>query len=596
MKKRLFVAALLLFLTACGVPKTAEIPAPVQTPVVIAAPTPEVKKTVLSETFRPGEYIDEMTVTVTCGDGIPSVITVVQNGEPLQTFVEEGDAGRSCAMRFMTVEDMNFDGYLDFRFSFATYVGADVSEHVYLYECGSDTQGFYKAEALDAYTGLSFNAESELIYAHNRSARIGIDYILRWTREGVAPLRQLAWERDFGSERTAYKVYDKDPSAPVSEDAWTLLVQWEIVGASEPEIELTPWLDPAYYGENAKTPRYIPTDLLDYLTSLLERGEGYESIQNCGAFLDHYEVPRIAGNSFEIFKEKVWYEGWEGGMLAGVSGGMADLDNDGIEDAVLLSCQGTGHFTTLYFLRGLPDGDYEYTFDVPFNRGDWRWCISWKGTRYLVSLAGDRDESRRATGYNLYLLKDGAVRDRVFLSADQVNWHETARSAEPGYEAAADHLAAVGPEIWAEFAKTGKQHAGTAERVDAAGTYLCDWDGDGTEERYNKATGGSNATGRALYTSLEIEIMNEDGLAQMVWFDRVGEETLLIRADNFGDEPVELTALRWTGTAWQDVAHATLEPDREVTRYRWTQGENIDFKTADWAWAWAGNAYGDQLK
>lgn len=403
-------AGLLLTLTACTVSeKTMQtaVPTPpaLHSPVATATPTPS-QGSVLTKSFQ--IYGEDVTVTIRYGPkGTEDTVTIERAGGEPQEFTEKNlDGGEAPEI---IVEDMNFDGNLDFRFrSVALATGTD---KCYCYRWDSTYQRFERAEELNGLTGLSFSAEKELIYSHSRSARIGIDYIFRWTRDGIAPLRKLAWERDFGGERMVYEVYDKEPAAPGSEDAWTLLAQWETLGASEPEMELASWLDPAYYGENIKIPAHIPDDLLDILTPLISESGGFAAV------LDRYAVDQREEEAREMMYQYIWNDTWTG--LWGGWYYMADVDNDGVDDAPLFTDEGTGHYTTLHFYKGKGSGAYENTFTVPFNRADRCWCISWKGVRYLVSRAGIETGEwhyRRFSGLNIYLLKDGQVQDRVFLS------------------------------------------------------------------------------------------------------------------------------------------------------------------------------------
>lgn len=420
MKKLILLGVLLFALTACAAPKeAAETQAPsvapatnahttdAHTTVATATPTPS-QGAVLTKSFQ--IYGEDVTVTVAYGPkGTEDTVTIERAGVEPQKFTEANPDGGEAPE--IIVEDMDFDGNLDFRFCSATLpTGTD---EYYCYRWNSTYLQFERAEELNGLTGLGFNAEKELIYSHSRSARMGIEYIFRWTGGGVTPLRKLAWERDFGGERTVYEVYDKDTAAPDSEDAWRLLAQWETVDASEPEMELSSWLDPVYYGENVKIPAYIPDDLLELLTPLVDNDGSFAAV------LERYAADQRAVDARDAYEGYIADDEW-----ADVWGGwcyLADVDNDGIDDMPLFKDVGTGHYTTLYFLKGDGSGGYKNAFTVPLNRADRCWCISWKGVRYLVSGAGIETGEwhyRRFSGLNLYLLEDGQVRDRVFLSLD----------------------------------------------------------------------------------------------------------------------------------------------------------------------------------
>lgn len=344
----------------------------------------------------------------------------------------------------------------------------------------------------------------------------------------------------------------------------------------------------------AAAPRYVPVSLLDELIPLVESGEGWHE------YLKGLAIGTEA--PLELFQEYVWSEDWEG-VLASVTGLLADVDNDGMADAVFTDDKGSGHFTTLHVLRNKGDGTYELIVQKDFNRADVYWCISWEGRQYLVSGAYDRDGSRRFIGLNIYALGEGAVQERVFLTRDRAEYTVTEQTAQSGYEAMVNRLVKEGADIWTAYDREKVIQIGTAERTateaewtafmvefpwfkwyDAADVYACDWGDD--KAVYTKQWGFVGATGRALESTLYERLPTGIAPCQLFWFDACGEETLLVTVTNFADDPVQFGVYRWISSAWKQVASMTLEAHWAVSQLVWTQGIEIDFSSSDWAWAW----------
>ena len=220
------------------------------------APLPE---NVVQETFRPAEDLEPLTVTVTYdGENGQNRVEITRDGTVLQSFTEDDEEWRS-GWRNVTVEDMNFDGYLDFRFCYATFAGPNYWEHVYLCEYDDLTgeYAFRKAEELDEMCQLAFDGEAEVFCDHSSGMGYVSDTLYKWTEEGCAARRRIEWDFAYERQTTRVTVWDRTPGAPPlpewdePEEHWTRLCRWEYTGYAEPGYGTEPdrWYDLDYHGE-----------------------------------------------------------------------------------------------------------------------------------------------------------------------------------------------------------------------------------------------------------------------------------------------------------------------------------------------------------
>lgn len=601
--------ALVGTLCACEGKEPPPTPTPTPTPAPTPSPTPEVETNVFRETFRvgPGEDSPLVTVTVCYGrDDGPNTVTVEREGETIQTFTDEGGGG---GLPSLTVEDMNFDGCLDFRYHYEQTVYHGL-EHCYLWDGAAEE--FRLAPELDSLTDLSFHPETETVHTYDRATFYRQYDVLRWTDAGLSYRRRYYFCREFWPPARAwwyaYRIWDHDPTAPpldASDDCWTQVAYWdpgmEDADPEGVEAEADRWLDPDYYGDPPAVPAHISPRLLDELTWRLNSGEDYH--QQVRALLDPLNA-LLECDSGAFFQEYILPTGYEG-MWAGITGWSVDLDNDGVRDVLMADDQGTGHYSRFYLLRGLGDEDYELVQSRPLNRADWWWCVNWEGARYLVTYRSDH-WAHRTLGMDVYLFEDGRVKERAALNFETTGYTVTQRLAADDYEWLAQRFETDGPAIWDQFQRDGKQicgsgeHPATAEELaaleDANSWYdyyvygtLHYLDGGESPLIYGKKAGGCTASGRALDCT-DGELPDQDKLGdlpQMLWYEQNPDGgTTQVVVSCFGNGPVYFEAFRYDAR----LARVVLEPQREVRLHTWTQGVDIDFETADWeSWAWEGN-------
>ena len=512
----------------------------------------------IQETFRPVPYIDsEVTVTVTYGGDNVHTVTISQGEEVVRTITEEDEDWLRSGWRHLTVEDMNFDGCLDFRFSYATF-NQNYWEHVYLYDPYGTGQ-FYKAEELDQWCQLRFDQDSATVIARESSSVNARTTLIKWTGEGYAPRRRIEWSNTDGMYEKQIIVSERRPDAPRllalkdPEDAWVPAARWETTG--DADEELAPWLDPDYFGPEANPPAEIPQDLIDFLLPLA-------AADTWRPFARQFAAGKVmpAGEAERLWDETVGGDGV--GCCYYVNGLRLDADNDGVEDMFLSDMQGSGHFNFFHLFSGGREATDEGllgNFADPY-------FISWQGSRYLLVPAYGGD-SRRFLGLDIYLFQEGKITRRAWLERETDSYRASDAWAAEGCESVLTDLEDRAAGVWSAFDETGEQPVGTAERLvsESESRYSCDWNNDGVAEEYRKFTSFSNACGRYLWLD-EIDGKRLGGAdpsqgeeLQILWIDRRGDENLIYTAYSWGDQPIHMEVRRCAGGQTGLVAALTLE-------------------------------------
>lgn len=352
MRKQLLAAGMLLALTACATPKTAQIPVPEQTPVAIATPTPAPE--------RP-DYVDH---PITLGEDEYIVRLVGAEGEkaqlgslalyksadlsaPIQTF--SGfvyDAGTPLDSEFIA-EDMNFDGFLDFHvYGYRGQMGK-----AYFYWLWSpESAQFVFWDTQENIREPVFDSGSKLVYTTVFNGVWGAENtVYRWVGERLIPVLSFNM---YANRETV----DNDVCYAIAEDGvLTVAKEWSGPQGAWGDKRIPPEAEPYFALTEVPAAVTAPTDGEYFVWRLVYMGPGRpmyaarltSDYTDEGPGVKHNSLRQIdfyALGNLETPLQTIPLEGGDSGMFppgTAFGFGLEDLNFDGWPDLRFFHLLGT---------------------------------------------------------------------------------------------------------------------------------------------------------------------------------------------------------------------------------------------------------------
>ena len=514
------------------------------------------------------------------------------SGQPVNAFSFDSE-GVSVRMD----EDVNFDGYNDFR------IMESNARHIFLWDSKQRRvlqerdYGPMLCPERDAVFSLdSVKQLMELRYNDPKGISGSIYGLARWEEDRLLLLRSLELPAlngndpgrifpvrvvDFPEGRELNgPIYSADTEGGevLFETQWTRAeydgkgetVRQVFYGdlAFESDFKRSMRVDEVFYDRSR-----IPESLLNYLKNAMEAGNEKEALLALrnSRELTPSQVKALAAENPSLDR---WVQEIAASNISTAAVFVeADGDGDGIGDVSMEIYQGgSGGFTQFVFFKRQADGSFRETSSYSHVWEEFAYFL-WEGKPYLVRTGYDYG-AKLYDGFSIYAYEDGKRVAAVRLALEPEGFSVETEAVRPGYEALAQKISAAGLSTaldTGEWPYKPKVTLGSGETEIGEGIFSSDVFNTGKPVEYDKRNWYSSnmytrdGVSSSLLAQLPpIQWSDFTGDVVMFWVEAAGDKNVICFLERDGLMDYAVSGWRYEG-----------EQAENVFRVKWTGVRSI---------------------